>query len=256
MSDFLEQGIAAVKAGDKAGGRALLIQAIKETPDSERAWGWLYNAVTTDKERIQCLKQILRINPQNEKANQTLEQMTGGMPELDPPTQSVVQVAPNAVVQQTGPDGISIIMIVLLIGLGVFWIGAGLIQIVAGQTLNSTMMCDGIFNIFLSLVNLIGISDVVKRSPRVPREMTFLAIMGCLYSGIQLFIGGGYLQACVIPFYVALGVLANVNKSMYVGHEQEGISKLPKAFIVTFLIVVAIIAVPFLALFFYFYFNG
>ena len=72
----LEDGIAAIKAGKIDDGRMFLAEAIKENKDSERAWGWMYNACKTDQERISCLNQILRINPQNKKANELLINLT------------------------------------------------------------------------------------------------------------------------------------------------------------------------------------
>jgi hypothetical protein len=77
MDDLLQQGITAYKAGNRDEARKLLLTAVKQNLDSERAWGWLYNVTNNDKERIDCLKQMLRINPKNEKANQLLNGLTG-----------------------------------------------------------------------------------------------------------------------------------------------------------------------------------
>ncbi|MBE7535434.1 MAG: hypothetical protein HS124_06860 [Anaerolineales bacterium] len=76
MDDLIQQGANAFKSGDRETARKLLISAVKQYPDNERAWGWMYSVCNTDQERIHCLKQILRINPSNQKASQTLGEMT------------------------------------------------------------------------------------------------------------------------------------------------------------------------------------
>jgi tetratricopeptide (TPR) repeat protein len=75
--DFLTQGIAAVKAGNIHQARQLLDSAIKQNPNDERTWGWFYNVCENDEERLHCLKEILRIVPNNEKAKQKYNELTG-----------------------------------------------------------------------------------------------------------------------------------------------------------------------------------
>lgn len=76
MDDVLQQGIAALKAGDRETARRLLVSAVRQTPDDEHTWGWLYNAANTDKERLDCLRNIVRINPKNEKAKLLLDELS------------------------------------------------------------------------------------------------------------------------------------------------------------------------------------
>lgn len=91
MDDLIRQASAALKAGNKTEARRLLSLAIKENPNDERAWGWMYNAALTDMERSECLKQMLRINPQNEKASQLLKELDG----LEPPLESPIRTLPK-----------------------------------------------------------------------------------------------------------------------------------------------------------------
>jgi hypothetical protein len=70
MDDLTKQGIDAFRAGKRDEARKLLLAAVKKNPDSERTWGWLYNVAESDKERIYFLKQVRRINPNNDKLNQ------------------------------------------------------------------------------------------------------------------------------------------------------------------------------------------
>ena len=86
MDELIKQGATAAKAGDKETARNLLNDAVKQFPDDERAWGWLYNVCKTDQERINCLQQIIRINPKNDKANQLLEDLSEFEPPLEKPS--------------------------------------------------------------------------------------------------------------------------------------------------------------------------
>ena len=75
MDDLLQQGITAYKAGKRDEARKLFITAVKQNPDNKRAWGGMYEVSGDDKERVYCLKQMLRINPKNGKAKQLLNQL-------------------------------------------------------------------------------------------------------------------------------------------------------------------------------------
>lgn len=75
MDNLLEQGIAAYKAGKRDEARKIFIVLVKQEPDNERAWGWMYQVSNNDQERIHCMKQALRINPANEKAKQILSSL-------------------------------------------------------------------------------------------------------------------------------------------------------------------------------------
>ncbi|HNQ93701.1 MAG TPA: hypothetical protein PKH47_03400 [Anaerolineales bacterium] len=86
MEDLLQQGIVAYKAGKRIEARNFFISFVKQNPHHENGWGWMYQVSGDDKERIYCLKQMLRINPKNEKANELLIQITNSTPPLQPPT--------------------------------------------------------------------------------------------------------------------------------------------------------------------------
>ena len=90
MDDLLQQGITAYKAGKRDEARKIFIAVVKQSPDSELAWGWMYQASNNDQEQIHCLKQILRINPKSEKANQLLNQLLAPPP--TPISPSPIQV--------------------------------------------------------------------------------------------------------------------------------------------------------------------
>jgi len=72
-SDYLlDQAVEAINSGDKQTGRWLLTDLLNDDPYQEEAWLWLALVVDTDEERIQCLEQVLVINPYNEDARREL----------------------------------------------------------------------------------------------------------------------------------------------------------------------------------------
>jgi hypothetical protein len=100
MDDLFQQGITAYKAGKQNEARRIFITVVKQSPDSERAWGWMNNVCNTDQERIHCLKQVLRINPKNEKARQHLERL------LTPPFAAELPLSPvSSVPLSPAPSG-------------------------------------------------------------------------------------------------------------------------------------------------------
>lgn len=72
MDELLQLGIAAYQSGKRDEARRLLSTYVKQNPNIEEGWGWLFNVCDKDNERLYCLKQVVRINPQNEKANQLI----------------------------------------------------------------------------------------------------------------------------------------------------------------------------------------
>jgi len=73
MDELLQQGIVAFQRGKRVEARRLISTYIKQNPNIEEGWGWFFNVCDTNKERLYCLKQVIRINPQNEKANQLIK---------------------------------------------------------------------------------------------------------------------------------------------------------------------------------------
>jgi tetratricopeptide (TPR) repeat protein len=108
--DLLQQGIAAVQAGRLDEGRRYLAQAIKLDPFNETAWIWMSGVVENDEQRIRCLQQVLRINPENKLALKGLRAL-GALEEIPssaapPPEQQAIEAAPARV---PAPDGIPLV---------------------------------------------------------------------------------------------------------------------------------------------------
>jgi hypothetical protein len=95
MDDLLQQGITAYRAGERDEARKIFITVVKQHPDSESAWGWMSNVCNTDQERIHCLEQVLRINPQNEKARQHLDRLLAPAIDSQLPLSPVSSVPPG-----------------------------------------------------------------------------------------------------------------------------------------------------------------
>lgn len=70
---LLQKGIQTAKTKQFAEAQKILKQVIKLDPRNEIAWLWLSGVVTDKNLRVQCLKRVLTINPQNKPAQQGLK---------------------------------------------------------------------------------------------------------------------------------------------------------------------------------------
>lgn len=75
MTTLTQQGIEAMQRGDKATARQLLQQAIQQDPQDAKAWLWLSGTVSTDLERLKCLQQVIKIDPENTAATKGIMQL-------------------------------------------------------------------------------------------------------------------------------------------------------------------------------------
>src|SRR5512135_3270270 len=76
MNELTQQGIAALKSGDRAAARQLLTAAIKQDSGDVTAWLWLTGTLEKDEERIACLRKVLQLDPNNQAAARGLAQIT------------------------------------------------------------------------------------------------------------------------------------------------------------------------------------
>jgi hypothetical protein len=75
MNDLLQEGIAAVKAGDKDTGKRLLARVLQSDSHNEAAWLWLSCAVDEVTRKRECLERVLAINSNNKQARLLLEKV-------------------------------------------------------------------------------------------------------------------------------------------------------------------------------------
>jgi len=102
--NLLARGIAAVKAGNKQEAHRLLDAATREAPNDERTWGWFYNVCENDGERIHCLRELLRINPNNETATKKLNELISSDPLFTSPTPILDNPTPLGQPAKEGED--------------------------------------------------------------------------------------------------------------------------------------------------------
>lgn len=75
MNPLTQDGIVALKAGDQARARQLFVAALQENGDDLQAWLWLSGAVESDVDRLECLEQVLRIDPSHALAAKGVAQL-------------------------------------------------------------------------------------------------------------------------------------------------------------------------------------
>jgi tetratricopeptide (TPR) repeat protein len=68
----LQEGITAVKNGDREQARLLLLKVVEEDEENEAAWLWLSSVVEDEADRRACLENVLALNPDNAAARRTL----------------------------------------------------------------------------------------------------------------------------------------------------------------------------------------
>jgi tetratricopeptide (TPR) repeat protein len=66
--EMLEESQQSVKSGDLANARKLLTQLLKQDRENPQYWLWMSMAVETKKERLYCLKELYRLDPQSRAA--------------------------------------------------------------------------------------------------------------------------------------------------------------------------------------------
>ncbi len=89
LDQILNKSIAAYKNDEIAEASKLLAQVIKQDPNNERAWLWLSGIVTTDAERLFCVKRLLVINPENEIAKRGLTLLPQNLESVQPSLEKV-----------------------------------------------------------------------------------------------------------------------------------------------------------------------
>ncbi len=130
---LLDQAVISFKSGDKATAMKLLIQCIGQDPNNEFAWLYLAACVEEPEKRIDCLKRVLKINPNNIQARQALERL---QPAPKPPTTPNIplpqtQVNPKAINQEaikphsgmTRSQIITMLLFVVIAGIVLFFGG-------------------------------------------------------------------------------------------------------------------------------------
>jgi tetratricopeptide (TPR) repeat protein len=75
VDDWLRQGIAAAKSGQRERARELLTRVVAQDEENVRAWLWLSGVVESLEDREICLENVLTIDPQNPHARKGLARL-------------------------------------------------------------------------------------------------------------------------------------------------------------------------------------
>jgi len=144
----------------------------------------------------------------------------------NPSAMATAEAYETTAVAAPANQSVSTIIIVLLVIMGLFWLFIAFTQFSLGSMTTNlgletggdalTFYLYGIWNIFISIVNLWMIKGVVRRRKIMVRDLTFLGIVGSLWGGYQLVVDGAFIQACAVPLYIILAVLIQINKREYV----------------------------------------
>ena len=70
-----QRGVAAARAGQRRVAAGLLGRSVRLNPDSEDAWLWLSGVVDDPTQQEFCLRTVLKINPENHRAQRGLHQL-------------------------------------------------------------------------------------------------------------------------------------------------------------------------------------
>ena len=73
MSQMLQNAVRAIKSGNKVDGKRILVQILRVEPENEDAWLWMTYVVDMDRQRRDCLQQVLKINPDNKMAQRGMD---------------------------------------------------------------------------------------------------------------------------------------------------------------------------------------
>lgn len=120
LNEILHQAIEAIKAGDGATGKQLLIEVIKQNETNETAWLWLTRCVAERDLKRECFERVLEINPQNEHAIKGLKRLEGASKVTSStPSQSskMVKVLSRLII------GTAAALLVIMVALiGIWWV--------------------------------------------------------------------------------------------------------------------------------------
>jgi len=86
LAEWLQHAVARVNAGDLRQGRDLLEKVLEHDPANDRAWLWLSGCVEDPRQRLICLQQALRANPDNQAARDGLKVLDGELVQISAPS--------------------------------------------------------------------------------------------------------------------------------------------------------------------------
>jgi hypothetical protein len=101
MPEYLIQsGIDALRAGKKREARRIFSELVRNSPQNAEAWWYLSGVVDDPAQKVQCLRQVVQLQPQHEEAHRLLNQLEGRVAPVTPP-----RGLPRPVLDFTEADG-------------------------------------------------------------------------------------------------------------------------------------------------------
>lgn len=91
LEDMLSNGIAAVKAGKMDKAQEWLVALLQIDRYNEQGWLWLSGATDNDQDRLDCLREVIKINPDNAFAQRGLAALQARVQPPSAPTESQEQ---------------------------------------------------------------------------------------------------------------------------------------------------------------------
>ncbi len=95
INTLIQNGVQSLSKKDHAAAREYLKMAIQLDPRNESAWMWMSMAVENDRERIFCLNQVLKLNPNHPTASLELKILTtpkrSSAPASSPPSPTTAE---------------------------------------------------------------------------------------------------------------------------------------------------------------------
>jgi len=82
IGQLIQQALSEAKSGNRQKARDLLSQAVKQEPQSARAWYLLSQAVGDPEQSKQCLKKVLQLDPSNAQARERLQKLEAPISQL------------------------------------------------------------------------------------------------------------------------------------------------------------------------------
>lgn len=82
--NWLQEGIGALRTGDRIEARRCLERAVAEDPDNIAAWWFLAAVRSNVEQKIEALRQVLRLRPEHAEAQLLLTRLEQGAPEVRP----------------------------------------------------------------------------------------------------------------------------------------------------------------------------
>lgn len=109
--DLFNQAVEKIRSGDKAGGRQMLLQVLKNEPYNDTAWLWLAETADNGVERLAIIQKCLQLNPGSQRARRAYEVLNAAeyatpQKAAPVPTPQAAQPAPSPMPQpvfQPGP---------------------------------------------------------------------------------------------------------------------------------------------------------